>query len=118
GYYPAEMRAINLDVDWFYRKGARLFYRAMDRGLNGINSACERLFVARLTGYLGRISQDAPARMSLLFLVPLWRIAGKGGEAIEPLKSRVYRSLRSGASPVGISAGVATIYLILVFLLS
>jgi multicomponent Na+:H+ antiporter subunit D len=25
GIYPAEMRAINLDADWFYRKGARAF---------------------------------------------------------------------------------------------
>ncbi len=25
GIYPAEQRAINLDMDWFYRKGARIF---------------------------------------------------------------------------------------------
>ena len=27
GIYPAEIRSINLDTDWFYRKGGRLFYR-------------------------------------------------------------------------------------------
>ncbi len=26
GIYPAEMRAINLDADWWYRKGAKVFY--------------------------------------------------------------------------------------------
>ncbi|HEB71702.1 MAG TPA: Na(+)/H(+) antiporter subunit D [Nitrospirae bacterium] len=26
GIYPAEIRAINLDADWFYRKGAKVFY--------------------------------------------------------------------------------------------
>lgn len=26
GVYPPEMRAINLDVDWFYRKGGKVFY--------------------------------------------------------------------------------------------
>ncbi|MEK6683247.1 MAG: Na(+)/H(+) antiporter subunit D [Nitrospirota bacterium] len=31
GIYPAEMRAINIDVDWFYRKGAKGFYRLADR---------------------------------------------------------------------------------------
>ena len=31
GIYPAEMRAINLDTDWFYRKGGKVFYRLADR---------------------------------------------------------------------------------------
>jgi multicomponent Na+:H+ antiporter subunit D len=31
GIYPPEMRAINLDIDWFYRKGAKVFYRLADR---------------------------------------------------------------------------------------
>jgi multicomponent Na+:H+ antiporter subunit D len=31
GIYPAEMRAINLDADWFYRKGAKVFYRLANR---------------------------------------------------------------------------------------
>jgi multicomponent Na+:H+ antiporter subunit D len=33
GLYPAEMRAINLDFDWFYRKGAVVFMRFCE-GLN------------------------------------------------------------------------------------
>ncbi len=31
GIYPAEIRAINLDADWFYRKGAKLFVRLVNR---------------------------------------------------------------------------------------
>jgi multicomponent Na+:H+ antiporter subunit D len=30
GLYPAEMRAINLDFDWFYRKGAIIFVKFCD----------------------------------------------------------------------------------------
>ncbi|MGH7962375.1 MAG: Na(+)/H(+) antiporter subunit D [Candidatus Binatia bacterium] len=33
GVYPPEVRAINLDVDWFYRKGAKVFYRLASRVL-------------------------------------------------------------------------------------
>jgi len=33
GIYPAEMRAINLDIDWFYRKGAGILYRLSVRWL-------------------------------------------------------------------------------------
>jgi multicomponent Na+:H+ antiporter subunit D len=31
GIYPAEIRAINLDADWFYRKGGKVFYRLANR---------------------------------------------------------------------------------------
>jgi len=31
GLHPVEMRVILLDVDWFYRKGAKVFYRLADR---------------------------------------------------------------------------------------
>jgi multicomponent Na+:H+ antiporter subunit D len=31
GIYPAEIRAINLDADWFYRKGAKVFLRLANR---------------------------------------------------------------------------------------
>ena len=28
---------ISIDFDWFYRKGAKLFYSVMDRSLNGLD---------------------------------------------------------------------------------
>ena len=31
GLHPVEMRVILLDTDWFYRKGAKVFYRLADR---------------------------------------------------------------------------------------
>jgi multicomponent Na+:H+ antiporter subunit D len=43
GIYPAEIRAINLDSDLAYRKGGRLFYQVMDKGLNVINRTAERV---------------------------------------------------------------------------
>ncbi len=48
GYYPAEMRAINLDTDWFYRKLSLRLYRFSDYFLNKINQACETIFTQKL----------------------------------------------------------------------
>ena len=31
GLHPVEMRVILLDTDWFYRKGAKVFYRLANR---------------------------------------------------------------------------------------
>ncbi|MBW1999000.1 MAG: hypothetical protein JRJ29_13680, partial [Deltaproteobacteria bacterium] len=79
GYYPAEMRAINLDVDWFYRKGARLFYRAMDRGLNGINRACDQILVRDLTGRLANWSREPLSSLIMAYSRAFGRAGEQGG---------------------------------------
>ena len=38
GVFPAQIRSINLDTDWFYRCGAHHFARLLDRPLNGANT--------------------------------------------------------------------------------
>jgi multicomponent Na+:H+ antiporter subunit D len=117
GIYPAEQRAVNLDADWIYRMGGRLVYRVADRVFNGINSASERIFVGGLAGALGRISQDGPARSVLLFMLPAWFLAGSRGQALHEKKRTLRNTLRTGTSPVGIGAALATLLLIVVFLL-
>ncbi|MFH1242518.1 MAG: Na(+)/H(+) antiporter subunit D [Pseudomonadota bacterium] len=117
GIYPAEQRCVNLDADWFYRKGGRLFYHVMDRGLNRLNDLSERLFVGGLANYLGRISSDGPARAALLAMVPAWIISGETGERLRLKKERLRAAIGSGASPVGFSAAIATVFLIIVFIL-
>jgi multicomponent Na+:H+ antiporter subunit D len=57
GYYPAEMRATNLDIDWFYRKGGRFFYYVMDRGLNGLNAFSEHVLACAVPARLGQLSR-------------------------------------------------------------
>ena len=87
GYYPSELRAINLDTDWFYRKGGNLFYRIMDSSLNGLNRICEVIFVKRLAGSLAWFFQNAPRGFSM------------------------------GVSPVGLGALAAALLLVALFML-
>jgi multicomponent Na+:H+ antiporter subunit D len=116
GVYPPERRGINIDADWFYRKGGRLFYYIMDKVMNSINRRSEKIFVGGLAGYLGRISRDAPVRAALLALVPVWVSGGATGERLSNKKAGLRKALQTGTSPVGISAAVATIFLVVVFL--
>lgn len=109
---------ISIDTDWFYRKGGRLFYDVMDKGLNGLNRFSDRIFVGGLAGYLGRISKDAPERIAFLALVPAWFIGGIRGKKLTLKKNTVHSVLRTGTTPVGVSAAVATIFLVIVFLLN
>jgi multicomponent Na+:H+ antiporter subunit D len=118
GIYPAEMRCINIDVDWFYRRGGRLLFSIMDKGLNGLNRGCERIFVNGLAGTLSRLSRDVIARCALLVLVSYWVLIGVSGERLEIRKRKIYSDVLNGTLPVGIGAGVAAFFIIVVFILN
>jgi len=117
GIYPPEMRCVNLDTDWFYRMGGRLFYHVMDKVFNGLNRISDRVFVGGLAGSLGRVSKDGPTRAALLAMVPAWLIGGFTGEKLAQKKAGLRAALQTGTLPVGISAAAATVFLIIVFLL-
>ena len=118
GYFPIEIRAIYLDTDWFYRRGGRLFYWIFDICLNGINRLSDRIFVGGLAGSLGHFSKNIPGRFAVIILAPFWSLKGPAKEKTAAKEKTVYKALQTGASPVGISAAVATIFLIFVFFLN
>ncbi|MCB2193928.1 MAG: Na(+)/H(+) antiporter subunit D, partial [Deltaproteobacteria bacterium] len=118
GYYPAEIRAINLDFDWFYRKGGRAFYRLMDWGLGGINSASDRWLVNGATGAVNSFARQAPALMSKLLLVPLWWLFKVRGWPLEQRKRDLERGFARGALPVGVGALAAAVMLLVLYLLA
>ncbi len=115
GIYPAEQRCVNLDVDWFYRKGAGLLYRIMDRGLNTLNNASERIFVNGIAGTLARFSKDSVARLVLLPLVSFWILKGTRGEILEFKKTKIYTDISEGTLPIGLGAGVAAAFILVIF---
>ncbi len=82
GYYPAEMRAINLDTDWFYRKGGRLFSMVMDRVLNGLNAVFDRVFATAIPAWLGQLSRTPVSSLLAVYM----RATGKDRIAIEEFK--------------------------------
>lgn len=117
GIYPAEMRATNLDADWFYRKGARALYRGLERLVPRLGYLGEKLLVQGVAGGLGRFSQDGPSRLALLLLFPLWRLKGMEGKEMARATSSVQRAMAAGALPVGLGAAMAILFLFLLFFL-
>lgn len=109
---------ISIDTDWFYRKGGRLFFRIMDKSFNGLNKSCERIFVNGIAGALTRFSKDGKARLALIPLVSFWLLTGVRGKRLEIRKMKVYTDLLKGTLPVGIGAGVAAIFIMIIFFLS
>ncbi len=106
---------IAVDTDWFYRKGGRIFYSVMDKGLNGLNNAADKFFVKGITGSIIRFSQNAPASIMLLFFIPYWSIIGLDPAKKAARKEKLYRSFSAGALSVGLISISVTLYLCILF---
>jgi multicomponent Na+:H+ antiporter subunit D len=118
GIYPAEIRAVNLDTDWFYRKGGRALARTADVVLNRANAAAERLFVDGAAAGLARLSAQAPEKILLVPLSLYWALRGTRGGELERRKRAAREEIRNGLLPAGLGAVLGGLLLVWVFLLA
>ena len=117
GIYPAETRAINLDVDLVYRKGGRFFYRAMASGLNSINKIADQVFIGKFIGAISRFAKHGPANLILLVFKPYWELSGLIGPEQDAAREKLFRHIEAGILPLSIMGLFAMIYFGLLFLL-
>jgi len=116
--YPPELRSVNLDVDWFYRKGAVAFYRLMDKSLNGINAFVADWIAVRYMAWLGEFFRNAPAEILGGVLIPYWKVIGLKPDEIAEHKAKLVLRAQRGAFPVGITACLAVMMLAIVYLVA
>ena len=116
GIYPAEIRCINLDADWFYRKGGKVLYHFFDLFLNGLNRICERVFVKGIAGSFAVLFKDITARLTLIVMVSIWILMGVRGERLRMKKTSLYADMMGGTVPIGIGAGASTLFLLLIYI--
>jgi len=116
GIYPAEMRALNVDADWIYRKSGKALYHAFDTVLNPLNAWCERM-VRGATGGTADFFKDAGAKISLFVAVNIWLLAGYRDQRLEIKKKKLYNDILQGTLPAGIGAAVTITFIFLVYVL-
>lgn len=58
GYYPAELRAVNLDTDWFYRKGAASFLWIINKPMAKIGGRIRQVWFDYIPGRLSLLSKN------------------------------------------------------------
>ncbi len=117
GYYPPEIKSVNLDVDWTYRKLGTAAYRLLDSGLNKLNRKTEQGMMTVVKGgsaFLGRIT----VHLVLFFSVNLWLILGYRDKHLALKKQQLYNDVIQGTFPVGIGAAVAVSFVVLIYLLT
>ena len=112
GFYPKEVRGINLDTDWFYRKGGRLFYILADKVLNGINSFSNRFIVRDLSEKLGQWSRVPVSSLVTLYL----KVAGRDTIEMDQT-SEGPRPETENLIPMGVPVFLSFVGLFFVFIL-
>jgi multicomponent Na+:H+ antiporter subunit D len=108
--WPAVGAAVYLDVDWFYRRGARLFYRLADRLLNGFNAGADELLLRRAMPRLVGFFEAPGGYLQIAGLRLLTRFGLLSGDLLVTEGEVECRS-RKGTYPVGIGVLLAVLYL-------
>ncbi len=117
GIYPSEIRAINLDFDWVYRKGSALFVRCVIWFFDTLRNCSGGVLSRGILPVLNQVGKDGLARAALLFMVTYWMLTGTRGKRLEMRKTRLYNDIARGTLPAGLGAGIATLFIIVLFLL-
>ena len=106
GYYPPELRAINLDTDWFYRKGSKLAISFVTGICDRIASSLEYVFIRVLPSRLATGSKKPITNLVGLYL----KAVGKSPVTLEnPDEGGRYET--TSLIPVGIPVLLAVLFL-------
>lgn len=115
GIYPAEIRAINLDADWLYRRPFRLGYVFFDKTLNGLNVVAHKTLIAGATNNICKMAREGPVRVMILLLTPIWEISGVSADQQDELKKNLRTHSENGVFPIGITAFLSVVMLGILF---
>ena len=108
---------ISIDFDWFYRKGAKLFYVAMDRSLNGLNKAADKYVIKTFLPALTRFALVAPAAITAMALKPVWRAMDPDEARLTKRRDELMAKFTTGTFPIAYSAACVLIILSLLVLI-
>ena len=115
GLYPAELRSVNLDFDWVYRRGSVYFYKVVSFTFNGLNSLCDKYLARGIPTFLGQISKNLPGIFTAHFLGIIWAVTGSKPGEITERKKVVISNFDRGAISIGYSAIAVLVTLSLLY---
>ena len=113
--YPPELPSINLDFDWFYRKGGKLFYAFMALFWNALNDLAHAFFIRGLAAKISAFTARGPAIALRQVVGPLRALGLFPDKTVDESKEVLEKRAMLGIHPVGLTALFGILFL-LVFL--
>ncbi len=109
GYYPPEIRAINLDVDWFYRKGLGGFLvPAVTQLLVTINEKSYNVFIRRIPNFLKVLVEQGPYKLARLFIGTTRVISSE--YYAQKLEMGIFKRLEGESASLGIGFSLFAVF--------
>ncbi len=110
--YPPELPSINLDFDWFYRKGGKVFYAVMAMFWNTLNDFAHVFFVKGIAGKFGAFTARGPVIVLRQVAGPLRSLGFFPDKSEEETKAFLEKRATLGIHPIGLTALLGIIFLL------
>jgi len=110
GIYPAEIRSINLDADWLYRKGSKLFFSCAESFFNRLNRSAEQIFAVRLPEQLNRFFREPGFLIQRQGVRLLAAVSGDRSKS-KQMEAWLEERNRSASYPIGLMVLLAVTFL-------
>lgn len=109
GYYPPELDSVNLDTDWFYRRGIPATLSFIGTPLARLNERVGRVLLDKFPGFLVWMGKNPPAALKILGDTAILRLMGpkNGKKAARRLESEKDIYPRDTLYPWSIGAAVS-----------
>ncbi len=114
-YYPKETCSINLDFDWFYRKGSEIFYKIVNYSFNLLNRICDEVIAVKLTGFICKTGNNLPLKISNILINLYGSLFIKDKSKTDDLKTKAVYALKNKTVPIGLSAAFGTFFITVIF---
>jgi multicomponent Na+:H+ antiporter subunit D len=120
GLYPAEMRCTNIDADWFYRKGAKLFMWFISNPMAWLSAKVNKFAYDTVPNSLIWVTKNPFAVMRIASYTLLMQFSGPEIKAVikQRLKNEkdVYPGNINEYRPVGLTVLFMTLFLLVYML--
>ncbi len=113
GIYPPEIRSVNVDADWIYRKGGKQIYRFCRWAFDGINEWCNQVFAQQFPKMLARFFEE-PGGNTQKYIYRLWTETSGIPDHQDRISQEIDGRSRNAAYPVGGGVLLAVLILALV----
>ena len=109
--YPPELKSVNLDVDWLYRKGGKAFCGVMALFWNTLNDLAHLFFVKRIAAQIGDFTARGPTVVLRKAARPLRSLGFFPDKTLDEAKDALENRAQLGVHPVGLTAVFGIIFL-------
>ncbi len=116
--YPPEVRSINLDVDWFYRKAGRFFLKSTSIFWNGLNDRVHSVFIGKVVTSVNEFAKSGQVHFLRFLSDPLHQIGLLGNESATKTKAKLVKRADLGLYQVGLTAFAGLLFLLLFLILA